>query len=153
MRRRWPVGFAVIVGLFGIYSVSASAVALIALFTVAVHRRLGMAVLVALHLPGLGDAELLLGHRPFALGEGELPPGPDARRQHARALLARLSQREREVATAVDRGRSDAQISGELYMSVATVKQHVSRILTKLNLNNRTQIALLAHDADLAGTA
>ena len=47
LRRRWPVGFAVIVGLFAIYSVSASAVALIALFTVAVHRRLRTAVLVA----------------------------------------------------------------------------------------------------------
>jgi signal transduction histidine kinase len=38
-RRRWPVGFAVIVGLFSVYSMSASGVALIALFTVAVHRR------------------------------------------------------------------------------------------------------------------
>jgi signal transduction histidine kinase len=47
LRRRWPVGFAVVVGLFAIYSVSASGVALIALFTVAVHRRLGIAVAVA----------------------------------------------------------------------------------------------------------
>jgi signal transduction histidine kinase len=47
LRRRWPVGFAVVVGLFAIYSVSASGVALVALFTVAVHRRLGIAVLVA----------------------------------------------------------------------------------------------------------
>jgi signal transduction histidine kinase len=47
LRRRWPVGLAVIVGLFAIYSVSASAVALIAMFTVAVHRRLRTAVLVA----------------------------------------------------------------------------------------------------------
>jgi hypothetical protein len=47
LRRRWPVGIAVIVGLFAIYSLSASAVALIALFTVAVHRRLRTAVLVA----------------------------------------------------------------------------------------------------------
>jgi signal transduction histidine kinase len=47
LRRRWPVGLALIVGLFAIYSVSASAVALIALFTVAMHRRLGTAVLVA----------------------------------------------------------------------------------------------------------
>jgi signal transduction histidine kinase len=39
LRRRWPVGFAVIVGLFSVYSMSASGVALIALFTVAVHRR------------------------------------------------------------------------------------------------------------------
>ena len=36
-------------------------------------------------------------------------------------------------------------------MSVATVKTHISRILSKLNLNNRTQIALLAHDAGLTG--
>jgi signal transduction histidine kinase len=47
LRRRWPVGVAVVVGLFAIYSVSASGVALIALFTVAVHRRLRTAVLVA----------------------------------------------------------------------------------------------------------
>jgi len=79
--------------------------------------------------------------------------GENARRQHARALLARLSEREREVAMTVGRGRSNAEISAELFMSVTTVKQHVSRILTKLDLNNRTQIALLAHDADPAGTA
>jgi DNA-binding NarL/FixJ family response regulator len=77
----------------------------------------------------------------------------DARRHYARAQLARLSEREREVALTVGRGRSNAEISGELLMSVATVKQHVSRILTKLDLNNRTQIALLAHDAGLADTA
>jgi DNA-binding NarL/FixJ family response regulator len=77
----------------------------------------------------------------------------NARRQHARAQLARLSEREREVAMTVGQGRSNAEISGELFMSVATVKQHVSRILTKLDLNNRTQIALLAHDAGLADTA
>ena len=79
--------------------------------------------------------------------------GANARREHARTLLARLSEREREVAMAVGQGRSNAEISGELFMSVPTVKQHVSRILTKLDLNNRTQIALLAHDAGLAGTA
>ena len=39
------------------------------------------------------------------------------------------------------------EISRELYMSLATVKAHVSRILEKLALNNRVQIALLAHDA------
>jgi len=75
--------------------------------------------------------------------------GADARQRHARTTLARLSEREREVAVAVGRGRSNAQISDELFMSVATVKAHVSSILTKLDLNNRTQIALLAHDAGL----
>ncbi|MBT2232261.1 response regulator transcription factor [Nonomuraea sp. NEAU-A123] len=73
--------------------------------------------------------------------------GADARQRNARTQLARLSEREREVAVAVGRGRSNAQISDELFMSVATVKAHVSSILAKLALNNRTQIALLAHDA------
>ena len=41
----------------------------------------------------------------------------------------------------VGRGRSNAEIAAELFMSVTTVKQHVSRTLTKLALNNRTQIA------------
>lgn len=40
-------------------------------------------------------------------------------------------------------------IAVELYMSVATVKAHVSRVLTKLGLDNRVQVALLAHDAGL----
>jgi DNA-binding NarL/FixJ family response regulator len=77
--------------------------------------------------------------------------GADARRRHATTALGQLSEREREVAIAVGQGRSNAEISSELYMSVATVKAHISRILSKLNLNNRTQIALLAHDAGLTG--
>jgi DNA-binding NarL/FixJ family response regulator len=50
----------------------------------------------------------------------------------------------------VAQGRSNAEIAAGLHMSVATVKAHISHILTKLDLDNRTQIALLAHDADLA---
>jgi DNA-binding NarL/FixJ family response regulator len=69
------------------------------------------------------------------------------RRQHARERLDRLTEREREVAIAIGLGKSNAEISRELYMSVATVKAHVSRVLEKLELNNRVQIALLAHDA------
>ncbi|MEV7011081.1 response regulator transcription factor [Streptosporangium sp. NPDC051022] len=73
--------------------------------------------------------------------------GAGTRSERALALLARLSEREREVALAVGRGRSNAEIAAELYMSVATVKAHVSRVLTKLELNNRVQIALTVHDA------
>jgi DNA-binding NarL/FixJ family response regulator len=69
------------------------------------------------------------------------------RRRHAREQLDRLTEREREVAVAIGRGKSNAEISGELYMSIATVKAHVSRLLEKLGFNNRVQIALLAHDA------
>jgi DNA-binding NarL/FixJ family response regulator len=74
--------------------------------------------------------------------------GPD-RRARARERLALLNDREREVAVAVGQGRSNAEIGAVLFLSVPTVKTHVSSILTKLDLNNRVQIALLAHDAGL----
>jgi DNA-binding NarL/FixJ family response regulator len=75
-------------------------------------------------------------------------PAAAERRARARALLDRLTARERDVAGAVGRGGSNAEIGAELGMSVPTVKAHVSRLLTKLDLNNRVQIALLVHDAD-----
>jgi DNA-binding NarL/FixJ family response regulator len=69
------------------------------------------------------------------------------RTQDARERLDRLTEREREVAVAIGLGKTNAEIGRELYMSVATVKAHVSRLLEKLDCNNRVQIALLAHDA------
>jgi len=68
----------------------------------------------------------------------------------ARATLETLSPRERDVVVAVGQGRNNAEIAATLDMTLATVKTHVSHILTKLDLDNRTQIALLAHDAGLA---
>ncbi|MFI9115160.1 response regulator [Streptomyces venezuelae] len=70
-------------------------------------------------------------------------------RTAAAGRLGELADREREVAVAVGRGLSNAEIATELYMSVPTVKTHVSRVLAKLGLNNRVQIALLVHDAGL----
>ncbi|SOC49382.1 two component transcriptional regulator, LuxR family [Blastococcus aggregatus] len=81
---------------------------------------------------------------------GGAPTGSGDRRATALALLQRLSDREREVALAVGRGLSNAQIAAEAYMSVATVKAHVSRLLTKLEAANRVQVALVVHDAGLA---
>jgi DNA-binding NarL/FixJ family response regulator len=69
--------------------------------------------------------------------------------QRARTTLAVLSPRERDVVIAIARGAANAEIATDLQMTVTTVKAHVSHILTKLGLDNRTQIALLAHDADL----
>jgi DNA-binding NarL/FixJ family response regulator len=70
-----------------------------------------------------------------------------ARHDGARDLLEALSPREREVALAVGRGLPNAEIAAELHMSVATVKAHVSRLLVKLGVENRVQIALLVQDA------
>ncbi|WP_030661496.1 response regulator transcription factor [Streptomyces rimosus] len=69
-------------------------------------------------------------------------PAPDS---EARRLLGLLGERELEVAVAIGQGRTNAQISSELYMSIPTVKSHVSHILAKLDLNNRVQIALLVY--------
>ncbi|MFI0447356.1 response regulator [Actinomadura sp. 6N118] len=106
-------------------------------------------------------AEIVTAVRRVAAGEPILSPQVTRRLmdraatqadafERAQAALATLSPRENEVVLAVARGRSNAEIAAELYMSVATVKAHVSSVLTKLGLDNRTQIALLAHDAGLA---
>ncbi len=77
-------------------------------------------------------------------------PAQTARRTRAAELIGGLSNRERDVAIAIGHGRSNAEIAADLFMSVATVKAHVSRLMIKLESSNRVQIALLAHDADLA---
>jgi DNA-binding NarL/FixJ family response regulator len=74
-----------------------------------------------------------------------------SRRTHANRLLTRLTDREREVALAIAQGKPNAAIGSELFMSVGTVKAHVTQLLIKLELDNRVQIALLVHDAGLAG--
>lgn len=67
----------------------------------------------------------------------------------ARERLTCLTDREREVAVAVGRGLSNAEIARELHLSVPTVKAHVSRLFDKLAVTNRVQIAIVVHDADL----
>jgi DNA-binding NarL/FixJ family response regulator len=72
-------------------------------------------------------------------------------RERARKLAGALTEREVEVLTGLGEGLSNAQIAARLYLSEATVKGYVSRMLDKLGLDNRTQAGLLAHDAGLAG--
>jgi DNA-binding NarL/FixJ family response regulator len=76
-------------------------------------------------------------------------PAAGPRRDRARTRLATLTERELQVAVALGRGWSNAEIGAELVMSLPTVKGHVSRLLAKLGLNNRVQVALLVHDAEL----
>jgi DNA-binding NarL/FixJ family response regulator len=73
------------------------------------------------------------------------------RRERARALLARLSEREREVALAVARGDANADIAAQLHLSVGTVKGHVTQLLDKLEADNRVQIAVVVHEASALG--
>lgn len=70
------------------------------------------------------------------------------RRQAARSRLDRLTEREREVAEAVAQGLDNTEITERLYMSIGTVKAHVGRLFTKLEVDNRVQVAILVRDAE-----
>jgi DNA-binding NarL/FixJ family response regulator len=71
-----------------------------------------------------------------------------AARMQARRRLAGLTDREMEVARGVGKGQTNAEIAAELFMSIATVKAHVGRALTKIGADNRVQLAILVHDAE-----
>jgi DNA-binding NarL/FixJ family response regulator len=70
-------------------------------------------------------------------------------RDRARELVASLTEREAEVLACLGEGLSNAQIGSRLYLSEATIKGYVSRVLDKLGCANRTQAGLIAHDAGL----
>lgn len=106
--------------------------------------------------------ELVQAVRVVATGESMLSPsvttrlithfakdGRSARQHSAEERLTSLTDREREVLVALARGASNADIGAELFMSEATVKAHVSRLLLKVGVGNRVQLAILAHDAGL----
>jgi DNA-binding NarL/FixJ family response regulator len=90
-------------------------------------------------------ASLIRQLRADAAGDG--PAG--ARADAALTRLSALTEREHEVALAVGRGLSNAEIAKELYLSVPTVKAHVGRLFDKLGTTNRVQIAICVHDAGL----
>ena len=71
------------------------------------------------------------------------------RKARAQRRIADLSDREREVLALLGSGESNAELATRLHVSEATVKTYVSRLLAKLDLANRTQAAILAHEAGL----
>lgn len=70
-------------------------------------------------------------------------------RREARDKLERLTDREREVAVAVAEGLGNAAVGQKLFLSEATVKSHLSAIQTKLGVQNRVMVAVLAERGGL----
>ena len=106
----------------------------------------------AIRAVGAGDAvisprvtrrmlEMFSDHLPAT---GEAPSGADPR-------LAELTPREVEVLKAVAEGLSNAEVADRLFLSEATVKTHVGRILAKLGVRDRVQAVILAYETKLVG--
>jgi DNA-binding NarL/FixJ family response regulator len=105
-------------------------------------------------------ADLLAAIRVVAAGDALLAPRVTrrlieefARRPEpavvAPAALVALTDREREVLALVARGLSNAEIAERLYVSAATAKTHVSRVLAKLRARDRAQLVMLAYETGL----
>lgn len=105
-------------------------------------------VVSAVRVVARGDAKLSPSVT-RALIERFAATAQDGRRAAALARLDPLTEREGEVLVAVGRGLSNAEVGRALFLSEATVKTHVSRLLLKLGCANRVQVAILAHDAGL----
>ena len=109
--------------------------------------------------------ELLAGIRAVAAGDAVAAPaltrrlldafiertsGP-AESTRANALLAVLSERERDVLFAVARGLTNGEIAQHLVLSESTIKTHVSRVLGKIGARDRVQAVIMAYEAGLVG--
>ena len=106
--------------------------------------------------------EIIEAVRTVAKGDVMLSPGTtrklvghfvaaraNPRRQRALTKLTTLSDREREVVTAVAQGKSNADIAGELFLSEATVKTHITRTFAKLDVTNRVQLTIFAYESGM----
>ena len=103
--------------------------------------------------------QLIAGVRAVAAGDGLIAPTATRRliERYAQfpapgdsdTLLDQLSNRERQVLVLLARGRSNAEIAAELFLSIATVKTHVANILLKLDLRDRVQAVVCAYETGL----
>ena len=98
----------------------------------------------------VADGDPMLSPSVTARLIAQLRSGAPDRTRLARARLARLTEREHEVAVTVGEGLSNAEIAARLHLSVPTVKAHVGRLFAKLEVDNRVQIAICVHDAGLS---
>ncbi len=106
--------------------------------------------------------EIIEGVRVVANGDAMLSPRTtkqligqfvaaraNPRRSRAQAKLELLSDRERQIVTAVAQGKPNASIAAEQFLSEATVKTHITRTFAKLDVSNRVQLTIFAYEAAL----
>ena len=115
-------------------------------------------------LKDTGAADLLAGIRVVAAGNAPLAPSVTRRliaafgalprpSRTVHRTLAGVTEREREILVLIARGLSNTDIAAGLTLSVATVKSHIGRLLTKLNARDRAQLVIVAYETGLVTAA
>ncbi|WP_314244907.1 response regulator transcription factor [Streptomyces sp. DSM 40907] len=109
-------------------------------------------ILAAIRVIAAGDALIAPGVTRRLIADFVRAPGaaaPEAAEARAPRPVTGITEREREVLTLVGRGRSNGEIAGELFISAATAKSHVSRLFTKLGARDRVQLVIIAYEMGL----
>nr|WSW45287.1 response regulator transcription factor [Streptomyces sp. NBC_01001] len=100
-------------------------------------------ILAAVRVVAAGDALIAPGVTRRLIADFVAAPAPAPQRAPA------ITSREQEVLTLVGRGRSNSEIAQELFITVATTKSHVARLLTKLDARDRVQLVIKAYEMGL----
>jgi DNA-binding NarL/FixJ family response regulator len=108
-------------------------------------------ILAAIRVVAAGDALIAPGVTRRLIADFVASRRPAARRSGR--PLAGITEREREVLTLIGRGRSNGEIAEELFITVATAKSHVARLLTKLDARDRVQLVITAYETGLVAPA
>lgn len=104
-------------------------------------------ILAAVRVVAAGDALIAPGVTRRLIAD--FLAGSRAASGRAPRPLEGVTDREREVLTLVGRGRSNGEIADDLFISVATAKSHVARLLSKLGARDRVQLVIIAYEAGL----
>ncbi|WP_069767933.1 response regulator transcription factor [Streptomyces sp. LUP30] len=104
-------------------------------------------ILAAIRVVAAGDALIAPGVTRRLIADFVARPAPAPHRPPR--PVEGITEREREVLTLVGRGRSNAEIAEDLFITVATAKSHVSRLLTKLGARDRVQLVIAAYESGL----